>query len=96
VVGHLDCFHNLAIVNSAAINMGAQVPLESPESLSFGYIPPAPFFIHSSVVGHLDWFYTLAIVNSDAISMGVQVSLLYLLLTLLQLYAQEYYTRGRR
>jgi hypothetical protein len=27
-VGHLGCLHNLAVVNSAAINMGVHVPLE--------------------------------------------------------------------
>jgi hypothetical protein len=35
-VGHLGFFHNLVIVNSAAIYMGVQVPLEQPESYSLG------------------------------------------------------------
>jgi hypothetical protein len=39
VVGHFGCFHNLVIVNSAAINTGVQVSLELPESHPFGYIP---------------------------------------------------------
>jgi hypothetical protein len=28
IMGHLDCFHNFTIVNTAAINMGVQVLLE--------------------------------------------------------------------
>jgi hypothetical protein len=39
VVAHLGHFHNLAIVNSTAINMGVQVPLEKPVLHSFEYIP---------------------------------------------------------
>jgi hypothetical protein len=39
-VGHLGCFHNLAIVDSAAVNMDVQVPLNKlsciPSGISLG------------------------------------------------------------
>jgi hypothetical protein len=39
VVGHLGCFYNLAIGNSATIDIGVQVSLLDFDLNSFGYIP---------------------------------------------------------
>jgi hypothetical protein len=39
VVGHLSCFHNLAIMNSVAINISIQVCLLNPNLHYFAYMP---------------------------------------------------------
>ena len=39
VYGHLDCFHNLAIMNSAAMNMGVKIKVWDPDFNSFGFWP---------------------------------------------------------
>jgi hypothetical protein len=51
VVGHLGCFHSLALVSSAAVNTGVQVSLLHFELNSFVYIMlAAALVVHTAVL----------------------------------------------
>jgi hypothetical protein len=39
IVGHLCCYHGLAVVNCAAVNISVQETLLYPDLHSFGYMP---------------------------------------------------------
>jgi hypothetical protein len=50
VVGHLGCFQSLAVVNSAAVNMGVQVALSHPGAHSFWFMPRIVLLDHMAVL----------------------------------------------
>ena len=68
--GHVGCFHVLAMINSAAMNIGVHVSLSDLGSLVC--MPRSG--IHLSFDAHLNCFHILATVNSAAMNNGTKAS----------------------
>jgi hypothetical protein len=70
VVEHLGCFYSIAIVSNAAINIGVQVPLLSPDLHLFGYTP------RSDIVGSYGSF--IFVFYEASILFSIVVVLIYI------------------
>ena len=44
--GHLDCFHLLAFIHSATVNLALQIPLQDSAFSSFAYMPRSKILDH--------------------------------------------------